>query len=179
MDWDRFWEIVAEIGPVPVGVVCTDPGPLAVLDRLRWFEIVAFRARLDEAMAAADTPDLRAAAALIQGSTLPGALRDFRAWLVSRGQEVYDAAALDPDTLADFLDGDPVEDPGLLDAAVRAYEARTGMSDFYDQVRLLRGELPPPADPGYSDEADARVRFPALAALYPPPPPPPAEEDAD
>ena len=176
MDWDRFWEIVAEIGPVPAGVVCTDPGPPAVLGRLKWFEVVAFRARLDEAMAAADTPDLRLAAGLVQGSALPGALRDFRAWLVGRVQDVYDAAALDPDTLAAILDGDPVEDPGWLDATVRAYEARTGMSDFYEQLRQLRGEAPPPADPEPFDEAAARIRFPELAALYPPPPDEPAED---
>lgn len=177
MDWDRFWEIVAEVGPVPAGVVCTDPGPLAVLGRLKWFEVVAFRVRLDEAMAAADTPDLRAAAALIQGSALPAAHRDFRAWLVSRGQAVYDAALLDPDSLADILDGDPVEDPGLLDATVRAYESLTGMSDFYEQVRQVLGEPPPAADPGYFDEADARARLPELAALYPPPDEP-AEDPA-
>ncbi|MBX9581247.1 MAG: DUF4240 domain-containing protein [Gemmataceae bacterium] len=168
MDWDRFWEIVAGLGP--------DPG--VALRRLKWFEVVAFRVRLDEAMAAADTPDLRAAAALVQGSGLPGALRDFRAWLVGRGQDVYDAALLDPDSLADGLDGDPVDDGGLPDATVRAYEALTGMSDFYEQVRQLRGGDPPapPADPWYFDEADARHRFPRLAAPYPPPPP---VEDAE
>lgn len=170
MDWDRFWEIVAEVGPLPAGEVCTAPGPAAVLGRLKWFELVAFRARLDEAVAAADTPDLRAAAALAQGTDLPGAYRDFRAWLVSRGQAAYDAAVLDPESLAELLDGDPVDDPGLLDATVRAYEAATGMSDFYQQVAALRGEpRPAPEHPPF-DEADARGRFPGLAALYPPPP---------
>lgn len=176
MEWDRFWEIVAEIGPLPAGELCTAPTAASVLGRLKWFEVVAFRVRLDEAMVAADTPDLRAAAGLVQGSALPGAYRDFRAWLVGRGQAAYDAALLDPDSLADILDGDPVEDPGLFDATVRAYEARTGMSDFYEQVRQLRGEALPASDTGYFDEADARVRLPELAALYPPPPDEPVED---
>jgi hypothetical protein len=178
MEWDQFWRIIG-------AAYRADPfdhfeAVNAELDQLPWFGVVAFQARLDEAVAAADRPDLWGAATLIQGGCSDDAFVDFRAWLVGRGQEVYDAALLDPDSLADVLDGDPVDGFGLDAAAVRVYEAKTGMSDFYQQVRQLRAAVPPGPtgdDSDLDDEGALRRRFPRLAALYPPPAPP--EEDAD
>ena len=74
------------------------------------------------------------AAQLINGSCSDDAFRDFRVWLVGRGRHAYESALKNPDTLADILDGDPVDGFGLDAAALRVYEAKTGMSDFYDRL---------------------------------------------
>lgn len=179
MEWDQFWRVID-------GAYRADgPDHLAALtaglDRLTWLEVVAFQARFDEAVAAADTPDLRAAAALVQGGWADAGFRDFRVWLVARGQDVYDAALLDPDTLAAVLDGDPADGFGLDAAAVRVYEAKTGMSDFFAVLGGLRPlrDRPPAggADLDFATDAELRTRFPKLNDRYPALP---AEEsDAD
>ena len=173
MDWDHFWAVV-DAAVRPAGLDHAD-GLRAELERLPWFAVVAFQARFEEAVAAADGPDLRAAADLVQGPG-PAAYREFRVWLVGRGQATYDAALADPDSLADVLDGDPVDGAGLDRVAVRVYEAKTGMSDFPQQVsQIERGSPPrPAAADDVPDPADARRRLPRLAALYPDRP---AEED--
>lgn len=177
MEWDEFWRVIAA-AVRPDGL--DHRAALAdELGRLKWFEVVVFQARLGAAVAAADTPDLRAAAALVQGDPSAGAFRDFRVWLVGRGEATYDAALADPDSLADVLAGDPADGAGLDAVAVRVYESQTGMSDFPQHLALATATLPPPpaADAGPFDEAEARRRFPKLSALYPPPPP--AEEDLE
>ena len=74
------------------------------------------------------------------------------------------------DSLADILDGDPVDGFGLDAAAVRVYEAKTGMSDFYERLDRAEKDLPPPLPVGddwdFEDEAEMRARFPKLCHLY-------------
>src|SRR6476469_6749965 len=169
MEWKQFWRVVED--------AYRPSGPdhfEALKDRLRplkWFEIVAFQAKFDEALAAANTINLEGAAYLINGGE-PGdeGFRDFRAWLVGRGRHAYEAALKNPDTLADILDGDPVDGFGLGAAAVRGYEEKTGMSDFFDRLEREEKDLPPPPPEGedwdFEDEAEMRKRFPRLCHLY-------------
>lgn len=167
MDWDHFWAVV-DAAVRPAGLDHAD-ALRAELEKLPWFAVVAFQARFEDAVAAADGADLRGAAHLVQGPG-PAAYREFRVWLVGRGQATYDAALADADSLADGLDGDPVDGAGLDRVAVRVYEAKTGMSDFPQQVAQIERAGPRPAadadewDP--ADPAEQRRRFPRLAALY-------------
>ena len=69
-------------------------------------------------------------------------------WLVGRGRHPYEAALKNPDSLADILDGDPVDGFGLDAAALRVYEAKTGMSDFYDRLDREEKDAPPPPPEG-------------------------------
>jgi hypothetical protein len=163
MPWDTFWELIASAArPDPIEHAAALE---AALRARKWFEVISFQARFDDAARTANTPDVRAAALLVNGTESEVAFRDFRGWLVSRGKPAYLRGIENPDTLADLLAGDPVDAFGIDRAALRAYEALTGMSDFY--ARLDRQPEPPAAEP--PSEADARERFPRLAALYPPP----------
>lgn len=172
MKWDTFWELVAS-------AVRADPiehaaAIEAALRDRKWFEVVSFQSRFDEAARTANTPDVRAAALLVNGSADEAAFRDFRAWLVARGKPTYLRGIENPESLADVLTGDPVDAFGIDRAALRAYEALTGMSDFY--ARSDRQPEPPAAELLLS-EAEARERFPRLAALYPPPAPDEGDEE--
>ena len=168
MEWKPFWRIIED--------AYRPSGPdhfEALKERLRalaWFEVVAFQARFDEAMAAANTINLEGAAYLINGGERGDAFRDFRAWLVGRGRHAYEAALKNPDALADVLDGDPVDGFGLDAAAVRVYEEKTGMADFYDRLDREEKDLPPPPPEGddwdFDDHAELRQRFPRLCHLY-------------
>ncbi|MBM3979842.1 MAG: DUF4240 domain-containing protein [Planctomycetes bacterium] len=168
MDPITFWQIVA---------AARRADPLAHADalveglrELPWPEIVAFQVRFDELVSAANVGDLRAAAHLINGSADAGAFRDFRVWLVARGRDTYERARRDPDSLADELTGDPVDGFGLDTAALRAYESRTGGSDFYARLdRPLTAALLATPDWDHEDRAELARRFPRLSALYPEP----------
>jgi hypothetical protein len=172
MEWKQFWRVIDAAyqadGPDHFDAL------KAELGKLKWFEVVAFQVRFDEAMAAANTIDLWGAAYLIQGGCSDDGFRDFRAWLVGRGRHAYEAALKNPDALAEVLDGDPVDGFGLDAAAVRVYEEKTGMSDFYERLDRAESDLPPPPPEGtdwdYEDEAEMRKRFPKLCHLYLNPP---------
>ncbi len=169
MDWKPFWKIVGD---------AYRPDPIdhfeALKDRLsdlKWFEVIEFQARFDEAVASANLIDLWGAATLINGGCSDDGFRDFRVWLVGRGRHAYEHALKNPDTLADLLDGDPVDGFGLDAAALRVYEAKTGMSDFYDRLDRAEKDAPPPPPEGidwdFEDEAEMKRRFPKLSHLYP------------
>lgn len=168
MEWKQFWKIIEAAyrpsGPDHFEALKDELG------RLKWFEVVAFQARFDEATAAAYTLDLWGAAYLINGGCSDDGFRDFRAWLVGRGRHPFEAALKHPDSLADILDGDPVDGFGLDVAALRVYEAKTGMSDFYERLDRAEKDLPPPPPEGddwdFDDEAEVRKRFPRLSHLY-------------
>jgi hypothetical protein len=172
MEWKQFWRIIEQAyrpdGPDHFEALKEE------LDRFKWFEVVAFQARFDEAMAAANLIDLWGAAYLIQGGCSDDGFRDFRCWLIGRGRHAYEAALKNPDSLADILDGDPVDGFGLDAAAVRVYEAKTGMSDFYERLDREEEDLPPPPPEGvdwdFEDEEEMKRRFPRLCHLYLNPP---------
>ena len=168
MEWKAFWKHIEHAyrpdGPAHFEALKAELGDLT------WFEVVAFQARFDESLAAANKIDLWGAAYLINGGCSDDAFRDFRAWLVGRGRHAYEAALKNPDTLADILDGDPVDGFGLDAAAVRVYETKTGMSDFYDRLDREEKDLPPPPPEGddwdFEDETEMRKRFPKLCHLF-------------
>ncbi|HSQ57690.1 MAG TPA: DUF4240 domain-containing protein, partial [Gemmata sp.] len=132
--------------------------------------VVEFQARFDEAVAAANTIALWGAAHLINGGCSDDAFRDFRVWLVGRGRHPYEAALKHPDSLAEILDGDPVDGFGLDMAALRVYEAKTGMSDFFERLDREEKDSPPapPEGEDFDFEADEEMwkRYPNLCHLY-------------
>ena len=107
---------------------------------------------------------------LINGGCSDDGFRDFRVWLVGRGRHAYEAALKNPDTLADILDGDPVDGFGLDAAALRVYEAKTGMSDFFDRLDREEKDAPPPPPEGddwdFDDAEECASSYPRLCHLY-------------
>ncbi len=168
MDWKRFWKLTES--------AYRDDGAehfealKAVLAGLSEDELVAYQARFDELMDAANLIDLWGAAYLVNGGCSDDGFHDFRAWLVGRGRHVYESALKNPDTLVDVLDGEPVSGFGLDVAAARVYEEKTGRDDFYDRLDRAEADLPPPPPEGvdwdFEDEAEMRKRFPRLFRLY-------------
>ncbi len=168
MEWKRFWKLTES--------AYRDDGAdhfealKAVLALLSEAELIAYQARFDELMSAANAIDLWGAAYLVNGGCSDDGFHDFRAWLIGRGRHVYESALKSPDTLADVLDGEPVSGFGLDVAAVRVYEEATGRDDFYDQLDHAEADLPPPPPEGidwdFEDESEMRRRFPRLFRLY-------------
>ncbi len=168
MEWKEFWKIIEES-------YCDDPIDRfeALKNRLRSLDpdqLIAFQARFDEAMQAANLLPLWGAAYLINGGCSDDGFRDFRAWLIGRGRHAYESALKNPDNLADFLNGDPVSGFGLDVAALRVYEEVTGRDDFYERLDREEAGMPPPPPEGedfdFEDDAEMQRRYPRLYHLY-------------
>lgn len=165
MTQEEFWTVIeAAYRPDPIDHV---EALKERLGGLKWFEVIAFQARFDEAVAAANRIDLWGAAHLINGGCSDDGFIDFRAWLVGRGRHAYEHSLRDPDTLADTLGGELPDGFGLDTAALRVYEEKTGMSDFYDRLdRAATDAKPEGTGWNFEDAAEMRTRFPKLSRLY-------------
>ena len=164
MEWNRFWKVLEDAAR-PDGLDQLE-SLKSELDRLKWFEVVEFQVRFEEALAAANRLELWGAAIVINGGCTERGFRDFRAWLVGRGRTVYEAALEQPDSLADVLDGDPVDGFGLDAAAVRIYEAKTGSSDFYERLEPVKAPFTEGLPIEFEDADAMKKRYPKLFQLY-------------
>lgn len=168
MEWKQFWKVI-DAAARPDGAEHFE-ALKAQLAALPVEDLTGFQTRFDELTTAANLIDLWGAATLINGGCSDDGFRDFRAWLVGRGRHVYEAALKDPDTLADVVDGEPVDGFGLDVAAVRVYEEKTGRDDFFDRLDREEAGLPPPPPEGqdwdFEDDAEMARHFPRLSRLY-------------
>src|SRR6516225_8209996 len=108
MTIDRFWSLIeaARGGETPLS---------EALASLSLGELVAFDHHYQTLFRLAGTSDLWGAAYLIEGGCSDDCFIDFRYWLIAQGREVYEATVRNPDSLADVLDGDEIDDAGVYD----------------------------------------------------------------
>ena len=104
MNHKEFWSLINEVNQKAESwnrdsILLTTQKKLLELPRK---EIIDFHNYLKWYMDAADTPNLVAAAAAINDGTSDDRFIDFRAWLVSQGQEVYRKALKCADSLAEL-----------------------------------------------------------------------------
>lgn len=131
-------------------------------------EIVSFARIFDEYWVRAYTHDLWGAAYIIGGGCSDDGFMDFRGWLISKGEAVYEAAMRNPETLVAVVteeDGDG-QFEGFHYAAWKAWEQKTGndMDDFPDSG--LKSPDEPTGEP-WSDEGDDLARrFPKLSRKF-------------
>jgi Protein of unknown function (DUF4240) len=98
------------------------------LGELSPIEVKEFHALFDQKMAHAYLWNLWGAAYLINGGCSDDGFAYFRAWLISRGREVYTAALQNPDSLASIVDPerDDYEFEDLWHVARMVYKEQTG-----------------------------------------------------
>ncbi|WSZ93873.1 DUF4240 domain-containing protein [Micromonospora sp. NBC_00858] len=159
---------------------------VAELNQLPLAEIVAFDQLLGHMLDQVDNWDTCAACWVVEhGFLSDDGFADFRAGLVGLGRGTFEAVATEPDSLA----GHPavqeisasneqslwIGTEGLLFAAQKAYERRTGDPDaFWDAANAAEVDTarptssPQPADNrwGIRDEEEWQRRLPRLAALF-------------
>lgn len=166
MNQEEFWNIVAE--------ACrTDPrkseewdGQLRVVLSTRSPDEIIEWDRIFEWLAAqAYTVDLWGAAYIINGGASDDGFYYFRCWLICMGQKVYEAAILNPDSLADVVVPGIDAEAETYAAAHRAWMTVTGRPDTdpypaHVERAALRGEVW-----DFDDEEEVQRRLPRLAAL--------------
>jgi len=159
-----FWRIV------DATVASSDEAQLArlraALEALPDEDIVIFQTEFRKNSARAYSWDVWGAAYVINGGCSDDCFADFRSWLITRGQKIFEAALAKPDSLANV--------PGLAQVegfesfqyvAEEVYSKRTGRSlpqSVFDASRLP--ELGPDWD--FDDEAIMQKRYPNLHRMF-------------
>ncbi len=166
MKEDSFWEFVDEARKESGG---DEERFLEVLERglmaLPPNAIEGFRERLDDVLARAYRWDLWAAAHIINGGASDDSFQYFRAWLVSRGQSVFEQALKDPAGLETFVPNDPdwlAEFEEMLYLPVYVLEQKTGEEVPLPEPLETPEEVAEPAGEPW-DEATVEKLFPGLA----------------
>jgi hypothetical protein len=161
IDQALFWDLIetsrAQADSAPEFVALLQ----ARLAAFRPPQIIAFARHFDRAMAALYHHDVWALAHVSQGGCGDDGFDDFRAWVVSRGRDVYEAVlAMDIEALRPVFDEGPAMLEDMLYVAARAHEDATGEP------------LPPGRGGGgrlkgrrWRDE-DLAQRYPGLCAAF-------------
>lgn len=169
MDKPTFWKIIDASRAKARGNVYEHIETLQKeLEKYDPDEIVSFARIFDEYWVRAYTHELWGAAYIIGGGCGDSGFLDFRGWLISKGEQVYEAAMADPESLLDVVtdEDDEGQVEGFHYAASKAWEARTGkgMKDFpgsgVDYPREPAGES------WHGDDDVLMGRFPRLAQRF-------------
>lgn len=160
MTLEQFWTIVATVHQASSGDM---PAKCRLLeDELRKLpaeEIRSFDEHFIDCLDRAYTWEMWAAAYIIGGGCSDDSFWDFRSTLISMGQETYDNAVADPESLAD-READIARYEGFQYVAGRVYKAVTG-------TEIGRHKPHPRKPTGYDWEDDELAQlYPNLAKRY-------------
>src|SRR5262245_27023157 len=136
---------------------------LVRLEMLGPEEIGQFHCCFEECVRDAFRWDLWAVAWIVNGGCSDDGFDYFLGWLIAQGREYHHVALADPETAARHVKrGEFAECGEMWSIARRAYEARTGKEDFYEQLpkitRTIQGKR-------WSEE-EVNNLFPSLAQKF-------------
>jgi hypothetical protein len=157
MDTNEFWTIIEAADGTPGRLHAT----LAELPRDR---LVAFERIHQEQIDRAYTWDLWGAGYLRFGGMGDDAFEYFRAYLISRGRTVFEAAVRDPDALADVELDDGEEWEDWMSPTMEVIHRETGEYDFADPRPRTDAPTEPSGTPWDEDELPAR--YPRIARAF-------------
>ena len=124
-------------------------------------ELISFHTHFDALYAPTYRMDLWGAAYIINGGCSDDCFDYFRAWLIGRGQDPYEAALANPDSLADVAEEEDCEQEELLSLAIGVWLKRH-KKDWGNDTPF---PSTPSSDPGPAEwEEDDEE---SLARLYP------------
>jgi hypothetical protein len=162
MDMDQFWEMIELTHQESLGATRKQAELLVhMLSEHSEEEILQFDRIMMDLQDRAYRADLWEAADVIACGCSDDGFDDFRGWLIAQGKTVYEAALLDPESLAEIVTPEKrwrVLDGSLQYVGSEAYERKTG-KDIPVTPRaspVLLGEL--------GNEDDRPAKFPKLAA---------------
>jgi hypothetical protein len=124
-------------------------------------ELQSFQSHYDACIAKAFRWDLRGAAFIINGGCSDDGFRHFRDWLISEGEEIYQAALADPDSLARIRRIHLAENDRFGCVALELLEAA---GESRPKRNALVEELDPAGEPWEKDAV--YDLFPKLASKY-------------
>ncbi|HBN76796.1 MAG TPA: hypothetical protein DD473_13445 [Planctomycetaceae bacterium] len=167
MDKQQFWKIVAQSRPSKdAHPKDCEPRQIELLKELDGDEIVEWNHIFDQLAKDAYTCDQIAACILINGGAGDDGFYYYRCWLIGMGQEVYENALANPDSLVDVVSADDVAEAEIYAAAHRAWMVVTGNPDTApypsrNEQTELKGQ-----DWNIDDEAEVTKRMPRLSKMF-------------
>ncbi|MFZ2267458.1 MAG: DUF4240 domain-containing protein [Azonexus sp.] len=130
-------------------------------------DLVTFQHWFDDYYARADTWDLWGAAYIIGGGCSDDGFMDFKGWLVSRGEKVFEAAMVDPESLTKTVkQDDECQVEGFSHAARWIWCEKTGrnFSEFPPSPLAANSRGGPIGQTWLEEDIDKR--FPKLAKKF-------------
>ncbi len=175
MQADTFWQIIEAARGESGGL--SDPDEVAeaaaiLLASRSMEEIIEYQVFFEQLEDISYRWDLWAAAYLINGGCSDDGFDYFRGWLVAQGRTVWEAALVDPDSLAAAgAEPDEADGESVLSIALDAYDRRTGNRDAFREALPSREDRTRPAQPAgeafdFDDEVEMHARLPRLSAIY-------------
>jgi hypothetical protein len=173
MDLSTFWKIIETSRRKANGDLDEQLEQLrARLEDLDPAAIVEFGTIFNEHSNKAYTWDLWAAAYIINAGCSDDAFQDFRGWLISKGQKVYERALKDAESLARVVeDGEDCQYEGFQYVAAEAWQNKHGRDGLAYPDRGLTHPLEPAGEPWDEAGDDLERRFPKLWKRFSIPPP--------
>lgn len=130
--------------------------------------LIGFKLELERELDRAYRWDLWGAAYVTLGGCSDDMFEYFRAWMISRGKAVFEAALADPESLASVkLKDDPVDDcwcEELLCLPSQVYEELTDGEDLYDKLPDGTRKAEPEGE--HWDDDDLPKLYPKLWKKY-------------
>jgi hypothetical protein len=168
MDRATFWKLIDMTRKQAEGSL--DDHVEMLRERLQTLEpneIVEFDKLFRAYWTRAYTWDLWGAAYIIGGGCSDDGFMDFRGWLISKGEKVYENALKDAESLSRVVteDDDDCQYEGFQYVASQAWENKTGKGmDF--PASGLEHPSEPLGDPWKEDSDDLERRFPKLSRKF-------------
>jgi hypothetical protein len=164
---DRFWSIIGETTPYGAEADKQLDALKAELSKLTPTEIAGFASTFDQIMATSYSWGLWGAAYVIHGGAGDDGFEYFRAWLISKGQNAFEAASIDPDGVGDMIAPDstgPMEFEEFAYVAGEVWATKTGKEasqiPHVADVIYTRGE--PEGEPFEETEGYLSHHYPKL-----------------
>lgn len=157
----EFWKLIDDSRQEAGGDVTAHLAAFhSALDDLDVNELVSFAHWFDDYSATANTWSLWDAAYLIGGGCSDDGFLDFKGWLISRGEKVFEAAVANPESLAKVVKvGESCRAEGFHYASQSLWEKKSGKT---------ADQFPPsPLDSGKHDIRGEQCEETKLAKRYP------------
>jgi hypothetical protein len=168
VDRPRFWEIIDVSRKNAKGSQDTQFDALEELLRaLPVEEVASFDEHFTTCMTRADCNDVYAAAAIIDGFWVSDdAFTYFLEWLIAQGENVFENALQNPESLADVVEkGEVCAFEGFGYIAARVWEEKTGLN-AEKMPGQVATEAKAPEGLAWKDDDDLKQRFPRLWAKF-------------
>lgn len=156
----QFWEIMNATR----GSFDCQTQSKTLRDKLRTLppeQVVEFQSCLNELLYQSYTSELWGAAHLINGTCSESTFHFFRAWLIGQGQDVFETALINPDSLSQ-LDLEESLCEELLYVAYSVYQEMTGQEMQLEKLPLPELIL----DLNLENPEDVAGRYPRLSGLF-------------
>ncbi len=165
MNVKTFWELIDRAREASGGDVSKQAELLVdALAQLSIIEILDFEIIMYDMLDNAYDAALWDAADIIGCGCGDSGFWDFRAWLIAQGQDVYEKALANPESLVDLIDvSENAQEGALLYVVMTAYEKKTGNEISPD---TFKHREPPVLKGTHWSEETVNERFPILAAKF-------------